>query len=199
MADPSDDVVRLWQSQGAAPFRMTTEDIQRRLEAMERKRRRTLYDFYAVFALISIVMIALSVLSPNVLMKIGAALSVAGFGFIAWQVRRHLMAPPPADEAPEASAEVYRGALQKQLDFHRKGLWARIAAIAPGPLLFSIGFAAAWPHAAPIIYVQIATFVLLLAASVPLNRRKAARIQRQIDEVMRLRADGDLTVSRGRL
>ena len=65
-------------------------------------------------------------------------------------------------------------------------MWTRLLAITPGPLLFSLGFADAFPRAAPIIYVQLATFVLVVMAIVPTTRAKARKLQRELEEVVRL-------------
>ena len=181
------DIQKVWQSQSPTALQMTSEELRTRVAEMAAKDRRGVYDSYAVFALISVVVIALAVISSNLLMGIGAALSVLGFGFIIDQGRRRLGAKSP--EEPDVTIRAYRLALEKRRDFIGKSLWTRLLCVTPGPLLFSIGFAAAYPKAAPIIYVQIATFVIVLIAIVPINRRKMASIQREIDELRRLESD----------
>ena len=151
---------------------------------MEKNRRRTVLDFYLAFAAITIFVIVFAAVSPNALLTAGAALTILGLGFLTWQVRKH---NPPAEAS--ASIDHYRALLERRRDFALRGVWLRVLAIAPGPLLFSLGLAAAYPKAAPIVYFQIATFVIVLIAIFPINRRAAAKVQRQIDELARL-ADG---------
>jgi hypothetical protein len=174
----SDDVLALWQSQATAGFRMTPDDIRRRIEQMEKNRRRTVIDVYLVFAVISIVFILFAAVLPNLLLTTGAALTVLGFGFLTYLVRKSF---PPADASP--SIDHYRMLLERQRDFFRRGLWLRLLAITPGPLLFSLGLAAASPKAAPIVWFQIATSVVVLIAAFPINRRAAAKLQQKIDEL----------------
>ena len=126
-------------------------------------------------------LIALAAVSPGPLMKLGAALSIAGFGYVLMQIRRQY-GPLPA-EPPDPSTRAYRTELERRLAFTRKGLWTRVLSIAPGPIFFSLGFATAYPKAAPIIYVQLATFVIAVIAIVPITRARAVRLQREIEEV----------------
>jgi hypothetical protein len=184
--DEPENVLKLWQEQDTTAFHMTADEVRRRMEEMDRKHRRTLYDSYAAFALISLVIIALAAVSPNFLMRLGAVLSILGLGFLTFHIRRQLH---PVDGMPAPTVEAYRDDLRRQLEFTRKGLWARVLCITPGPLLFSLGFAAAYPKAAPIIYVQLATFAVAIMAIVPVTRRKAARVQRELDEVVGLEVD----------
>ena len=168
------DLVKLWQQQPTEPFHM-------RIEQMEKKRRRNVFDRYLAFAVISLFVTWLAAVSPNLLMRVGAALTIAGLGFLAWQVHRHYGAA-----ITDSSVNACRAELERQLAFLREGLWARLLAISPGPLLFSLGFAAAYPHAAPLIYFQIATFVLVVAIIPALNRRKAVALEREIEELRQL-------------
>lgn len=180
----NDDVVQLWQSQDTTALRTTADEMLRRVKEMDRQERRAVIDVYAAFTLIALVMTALAVLTPNVFLRVGAALSMLGFAFIPYQVRRYSSPHPPSE--PDSSVTMLRAALQRRLDFINNGLWARVMVMAPGPLLFSIGMAIAYPKAALIVYVQIATFLIVLLSIVPLNRRKAVAIQRELDELGRL-------------
>jgi hypothetical protein len=179
-----DGVLKAWQAQATTPFRMTADDVRRRMEAMDSKRRRAVIDLYLTFGLISLVLIALAAMSPGLLMKLGAAMSMLGFGYLLLQVRRQY--GPLTAEPPDTSVRAYQAELQRRLEFTRKGLWARLLSITPGPLVFSLGFAAAYPKAAPIIYVQLATFILVVIAVVPMTRAKARKLQRELDEVVQL-------------
>ena len=153
---------------------------------MEKQARRQRFDYYLAYALISLTVITFALLARNAWIVAGAALTVAGFGSIAWHVRRsRTFVRSHAEDGSEPSIDFQRALLEQQLALAEKHLWLRVAAVTPGPLLFSIGFAIAYPHAAPIIYVQMATFILVVIAIVPLNRRKAARVRAQLDALTR--------------
>jgi Flp pilus assembly protein TadB len=169
----------LWQGQPAEFTRLTPG----RIEEMEKKMRRSVYDFYAAVICIAIVITGIAALFPNATLIAGAALLACGFGYVAYEVvqsRRN--APSPLD----VSIDYQRALMRNRIEFHRKRLWLRVFALAPGGILFFLGFAAALPKLAPFIYVQLATFIVALALIVPMNRRAAARLQRQIDELDRL-------------
>jgi hypothetical protein len=176
-----DDLPALWQSQAPTGFRMHPDDIRRRIEQMETSSRRTVIDFYLFFGAMAIFVIFFAAVSPNALLTSGAALTILGLGCLTWLVRRN---NPPAEAS--ASIDHYRMLLERRRDFALRGVWLRVLAIAPGPLLFSLGLAAAYPKAAPMVWFQIATFVIVLVAIFPINRRAAAKVQRQIDELGRL-------------
>jgi hypothetical protein len=182
-----EEVLEAWKGQDTTALRIAPEQMLRRIEAMDRKNRRTVYDVYLAVAVISAGMIAFAAISSNRLMAIGAALTAIGYGLLAWLVRRNFR--PGVAELPEASVKVYRAQLERQAGFFRRALWLRLLCVTPGPLLFSLGLAAAYPKAAPIIYVQLVTFVAILIATVPLSRRKAATLEREIAEMLRLEAE----------
>jgi hypothetical protein len=173
------DELELWQSQSAESTRLTA----RRLEEMEKKMRRTVYDFFSAMSCIAIVIVGIAVRFPNVTLMIGAVLTLCGFGYLAYEVissRRGV--PSPA----EVSIDYQRALMRHRIEFHRKRLWLRVVALTPGGILFFLGFAAALPKLAPFIYVQLATFLVAIALMVPLNKRAAVRLQRQIDELDRM-------------
>lgn len=181
-----DDLRVLWQSQPSAePARLTDEEIRQRVERMEKHMRRQTMDLYAALILSSIVILGLAALFPHPAMTAGAVLILCGFGYLAYEIRQaRRSAPAAVDGAPAVDHQ--RALLRHRLDFHRKRLWLRVAALTPGGILYFTGFAAARPDLAPLIYVQLATFLLIMAAMVPLNRRHALHLQRQIDDLDRL-------------
>lgn len=181
MAD--DRVLELWRTQEAEGFRMAPDEIRRRSEQMDRKLRRMTWDFAAVFALASIVVVAMASVAPTLPQTIGAALTVVAFGWMAVEVRR-LREP---NEATRPAVEFHRAQLRRQLEFSAaRRVWMRMLVLAPGPLLFFASFAQAHPRLAPIMIVQMVTFVVALVAAVPLARRRRLAVQRQLDELERL-------------
>jgi membrane protein implicated in regulation of membrane protease activity len=173
------DELELWQSQSAESMQLTAQ----KLEEMEKKMRRSIYDFYAALICIAIVIVGIAALFPNVTLTIGAVLTLCGFGYLAYEVisSRHGV-PSPA----EVSIAYQRALMRHRIEFHRKRLWLRMVALTPGGILFFLGFAAALPKLAPFIYLQLATFLVAIALIVPMNKRAAVRLQRQIDELDRM-------------
>jgi membrane protein implicated in regulation of membrane protease activity len=173
------DELELWQSQSAESTPLTAA----RLAEMEKKMRRTRYDFYAAIIGIAIVIVGIAVLFPNVTLTIGAVLTLCGFGYLAYEViASHRGTPSPAD----VSIDYQRALMRHRIEFHRKRLWLRVAALTPGGVLVFLGFAAVLPKLSMFIYLQLATFLMAIALMVPLNRRAAFRLQQQVDELDRL-------------
>lgn len=154
---------------------------------MEKKMRRDQINFYIALIGSSIAIAGIAVLFPRPLVICGAVASIAGFAFLAYEVLQHRRRAPAAENGAVASAEYHRALLQHRIEFHRKRLWLRVAALAPGGVLFFLGFAAARPDLAALIYVELVTFIVAIVLIIPVNRRAAAKLGRQIAEVERLR------------
>jgi len=182
MAD--EEIRAVWQGQPSNT--LNTDDIRRRVEVMERKTRRDRIDFAVAFVLITIVLVGIAILFPHPLLTAGAALTLFGLGILAGEVIQHRRSAP-APESAASSLDYQRALLQHRIEFCRKGLWLRIAALAPGGVMFFAGFAAARPDLAPFLYFQLATFVFALLLVVPVNRKAAARLEREIRDLEQLR------------
>ena len=181
MTNEHDDVLAAWHSQ---PVETMPPDLKE-IRQMETRLRRNTYDLYAAVTLSAAVILAIAFLFPHPLLATGAVLLACGLGYLAYEVRRHRRGVPTA---ASPSLDYHRALLEQRLAFHRTRVWVRVAALAPGGIAFFLGFAAAQPRLAPMIYVQLATFAIALAAIIPANRRAARKVQRQIEELDRLRA-----------
>jgi len=204
-----DDVVTLWQAQGSDGFRMSTEDIHRKIETMDRVMRRGAFDVYLVCAMTIVLAITAMFLGLNSVEMLGAILGIIGFSYLAWQIRQNRFRGAAAGTAGyTASLDHLRTELARQRDFHRGArLWSRVLLLAPGMLVFFAGFAQAHPEVLWIkattrvggaslptlevlmIRFEIIAFVVLDIAAIPLNLRMARRYQRQIDELSRLQEE----------
>jgi hypothetical protein len=51
----------------------------------------------------------------------------------------------------------------------------------PGPVIWTVGFAQAYPKLATGIHLELAALLILAVIAVPLNLRLARRFQRRID------------------
>lgn len=190
MADEHDanDVRQLWQSQDTAVIRINPDEIRRKVEQMETNLRRHAWDVYAVGVLSSLVIVALAATAPHPLQTVGAVLAILGFGYLVHEVRRSRGTAPAAHDGNAATLDHHRALLRHRLEFHRKRLWLRMLALTPGGILFFLGLAAARPALAPLAWLQLATFALAIGLMVPLNRKMAARYEKEIDDLGRVGA-----------
>src|SRR5580765_6171768 len=140
-----DDVRALWRTRTPVSQHPDLEEMRRGVENMERKMRRSRIDFVVALLLSSLVIVVLAALFPHPLLTVGAIVSVAGLALLAFEVFQHWRRAPVAENGAAASLEYHRALLQHRLEFHRKRLWLRVLTLAPGGVLFFLGFAAARP------------------------------------------------------
>jgi hypothetical protein len=174
------DIRAVWQSQATGARQPGVEEIRMKWRERERRMRRNRIDGFVALGLSAVAIVTIAVWFANSLLIAGAVLTVAGFTFLAFEVTRHHRRRPAADDGAAPSLGYELALLAHQLEFHRKRLWWRVMSLAPGGMLFFTGFAVARPDLAPFIYVELATFVVALMAIVPVNRRAAVKLQREI-------------------
>jgi hypothetical protein len=186
-----DDVLDLWQNQETEGFRMTSEEIHKRVEMMEKKLRRRWRAGYLVCGSLIAFFMQWSIASDDVIQRLGAVLTIVGLAYLAWQIRQNRWRQlPPETIGGIASADFLRTELARQRDFHRgRTFWTRMALLVPGPLVFFLGFARAQPHLVNMIRYEAITCVLLAIAAVPLNYWMAGKYHRQIDQLDRLQRE----------
>ena len=189
-----DDVVTLWQAQGSDGFRMSTEDIRRRIETLNRKMRRRNFDMYLMCSVLIVFFIGWMFVGMSSLQKVGTVLSIIGVSYLAWQIRQNRFRGAATGQSGDtASLDHLRTELARQRDFHRGAtFWSRMLVLAPGLLVFLVGFAQAQqapPQVVRIIRFEIISCVFFIIAAIPLNHWMARRYQRQIDELSRLQEE----------
>jgi hypothetical protein len=188
MADNNNDVVTLWQAQSSDGFRISTEEIQRRIETMNRKLRRRTIDGYLICAVLTIFFIGWMFVETNALQAVGSILTIIGAGYLAWQIRQNQFRVVLTGDVP--LLQHLRGELARQRDFHWSALfWRRIILFAPGPLIFLAGFAHAHPEIGRMIRFETISFIVIAVSAIPLNLRMARRYQRQIDDLTHLQEE----------
>jgi len=181
----NDDVAALWRTQGTEGFRMSTEEIHKRIETINRKVRRRTIDGYLVCAFLNVFMIAWMFVGMNALQLAGAVLTIIGVKYLAWQLRANRFRRP-GNEA-QNTVEHLRTELVRQRDFHRgERFWSRMLLFVPGGFVFFIGFAQAHPEVIRIIRFEIISYVFFAISAIPLNAWMARRYQKQIDALSRL-------------
>ena len=149
--------------------------------------RRNRIAFAVAVLSVSIGVVSVAVAFANLLLILGAIATVGGFLFVSWELFQHWRRAPVAESGAAASLDFQRALLQHQLELHRKRLWLRVVSLAPGGLLFFTGLAMARPDLAPIVYLELATFIVGVALIVPANRRAAGKLERQIAALQELR------------
>jgi len=183
-----DDVLALWQAQKSDGFRISAEDIHRRIETMNRKLRRRTIDGYLVCATLILFFIGWMIVGMNLLQQIGAVLTIIGVSYLAWQIRANRFRNLSIDGGD--TLEHLCNELARQRDFHRgRHFWSRMLFFVPGPLVFFAGFAKQHPEVIRMIRFEIITFVVFAIAAIPLNSWMTRRYQRQIDELIRLQEE----------
>jgi hypothetical protein len=175
------DLKVLWQELTTNPVQLTLDDL-RKEEGKLRKgiRKRSVVGGGAAL-IAGIIFAVYFFVFPNVLQRIGSVLTVVGAGFLFIQLRMRPARVMP-DVGETESVRFYRAELERQRDFHRAWwLWSRLIILLPGPVVWMVGSARAWPKAAPLTWWTLAAFLILAAIAVPLNLRLARRYQRRID------------------
>ena len=186
-----DAVVTLWQAQGSDGFRMSTEDIHKRIETVNRRVRRRTFDGYLVCSVLIVFFTGWMFVGMGSLQKVGAVLTVIGLGYLVWQIRQSRFRGAATGQSGDtASLDHLRTELARQRDFHRGAtFWSRMLALAPGALVFFVGFEQAHPEIALMIRFETISCVVFIIAAIPLNYWMARRYQRQIDELSRLQEE----------
>jgi hypothetical protein len=189
---PLTDIRELWRDQTSDLFRLSTEEIPKRIARFERRSRRAIFDGYLAAAFIMCSFLCISLLFENPLMRIGSALTITAFGLVAWNTRAAQLeersAAQRAAEGGTSALDFHRGQLERSRDRHQgPRWWAQWLALIPGGLLFFAGFAQALPKLTVIIAFEALTFVIGIASAVPLNRRAARNCQQQLDALDRLK------------
>lgn len=146
-------------------------------------RRRNLAG-YLVSVFLIICFGAFAVLFPNWVQRIGACLTVAGSVFLLCQLLRKVPRRRPDPAEDRAYFGYLKRELARQRDYHR-GAWfcTRVAVFLPGPLLFNLGFARAFPRLWPFLIVESVLMLAFACLAIPMNFRTARRYQRQLDQV----------------
>ena len=182
----NEDLRAVWQTETSDTAHLSRAEIRRIVDEMERKMRRSRIDFIVAVVLVSVTIIAIAVLFPGPLLTLGAVVTIAGGGILTYEVFQQWRRAPVAENGGAASVEYHRALLQHRLEFHRKRLWLRVLSVTPGGVLFFLGFAAARPDLAPLIYVELATFLVAVIAIVPVNRKAATKLEHQIADLEKL-------------
>ena len=186
MTDPQNDrdLQALWQSQPPDGNTIALDLIHQMAEGLEHRINRRNRREYVAAAVVVGVFGWQMFTSPSVLLRIGAGMSIAAAIAVVcmihqWGTARML----PSDLALTSALEFHRAQLERQRDLLRTVWWWYLLPFTPGVLVLEIGHALAQPERRPqIIFGSVVMFLAMVGIYV-LNRRAAARIQRQIDRL----------------
>lgn len=174
------DLKAAWAELVERPSPISLEDLRKEAEKLQKGLgKRSLIGMAAGWTLVVAFSIVFFIF-PSLLERMGSALIIAAVFYIFIQLR--LRRPQIPDIGQTASIRFYRLELERQRDFHRGSwFWSRLMILAPGPLIFPVGFAKSHPDLANFIWLEFAGTVILAVIAIPLNLRLARRYQRRID------------------
>jgi hypothetical protein len=186
------DIRNLWREQKTEES-VTLDDIRRRATKFQKRiRDRNLVEYIA--AAFVVVLFGLYVwLLAGMLVKIGSALCIVGSLFVVWQLHRRASAEPVPDAA---LLDFHRRALVRQRDALRSVWLWYLAPFVPGVALMILGrwfqSHASWRTLArdhEVILMAAAVVFLIFLAVWLLNVAAAAKLDRRIDDLDRMRGD----------
>jgi hypothetical protein len=175
------DLELLWKEVSTNPLQLSPDQLVKESERLGKAlRRRSVIGGGAAWLSIAGFTLVFF-LFPNSLQRIGSILTVLGSAYMLVQLKiRPARAMP--DMGGTDCVSFYRAELERQRDFHRgRWFWSRLLILLPGPLVFCMGFAQAYPEIAWFIWLEFATLLILAPFAVLLNLRLARKYQRRID------------------
>jgi len=194
---PRDDIKRLWREQETEGTTVSPEEIRMKANKLYRRiRYRNLREYIGA----GIVVPAFAFFAwkaPSWVGRTGSALMIVAALFVVWQLHRRgaVRAPLQSDSAMDL-LDFYLGELRRQRDA-LKSVWRwYLAPFIPGMVTLSVGFYFQ-DHATGRTIESHHQFIVLCSVSMALlfvivwllNAVAAARLQRQIDAIEKVRSE----------
>jgi len=186
---PSNDIKQLWLGQETANVGFTLEELRHRDEKFRRRvRNRNLREYLAAAFVVPVFAFYIWFF-PNPLMKAGSVLVILGTLFVVWQLHRRGSArKPPLEASLLDLMEFHRRELARQRDALRSVWLWYLAPLVPGLALTLFGVYRQSGRSNALM-LTIALAVLVFAATWLLNRWGAARLQRRIEALERMKSE----------
>jgi hypothetical protein len=181
-------VKELWQSQPTEGIQMSIDQIRMSAGKFEQRIHwRNVREYVTAIALVVFFSFELWRAGP-LLVRIGFALLIAGTFYLIW----HLLSkgswrPLPEEAGITSCIEFQRRQLEQQRDLLTSVWRWYLGPLIPGMAVLLFAFGRANPghlkHPALVVVPEALFFVAVSVAIAMVNRRAAARLQRQIDEL----------------
>lgn len=156
-----DPLQKLWTQQTPEPFSMSLVDVHLHAQRFQsRVRQRNLIE-YAAAALVVVAFSWMVATIPEPIVRLGAALIVAGALYVCWQLHRlgRVATRNELDAGAQSWAAFHRGELMRQREALRT-VWSwYLAPFVPGMLVFLAGVSFTADNPAP-LPVRLAVFVV---------------------------------------
>ncbi len=182
-----DPLQSIWKNQSNEEFSMSLADIHARAEKFQsRVRLRNVIEYVAAAAVVAF-FIWTALITPALIMRIGAALIVLGAGYVCWKLH----------ELGRAASKAELDAAQSLTDFHRAELvrqrqalstvWSwYLAPFIPGMVVFLAGVSFEAPAEAPlaaklmVFLVGVGFVAAMFWAVAWLNAQAVKKLDREI-------------------
>jgi hypothetical protein len=173
----------LWRNQPLEPVGISVDDLRRKAHLLEAKMRRG-FRVMAVLMILSAAGYAWFLyFFPRTVHRIGASLTLAGYLYCAYQLyKRGSLGKAPPDAA-SATGATYRAELGRQRGFCLDAWRTFLLPFVPGPAVFIMGFLVPEQGVVKAVVLTAALILSPFVLAVPMLRRKARTLQREIDEL----------------
>ena len=183
-----DEFKHAWQTQACALPQRSTQDLRAEARALQRTISRRNLREYLAGALVIPVFCYYMWLFPHWVTRLGAALVVLGTLVVMWQLHRRAASRAVPAELGGTCLQYQRSELVRQRDaLHSVWLWY-LGPLLPGLVVFVWGVQGG--SAKPVALLVDAAMLAVFVAIAWVNRRAAARLQRQIDALDALAGPG---------
>jgi hypothetical protein len=189
---PANDLKALWQGQPQEIAPASLEEIRRRAERFQHRKRLANGIEYLSVAVVSLIYAYSLTVLPGIYLKLGCGYAVVWGLFYAWQ-RRRLMSARPVPDGATASLDFHRRELERQRDALR-GAWRWM--LAPLPPFFVLIVLGRWIdlpalNRTPwldhlVILVSIGVFIETLVLAWLWLENRGDRLQDELDDIDRL-------------
>lgn len=179
MTSPDDDSLRsLWRQDSDALEPLPLAEIKSRATALGRMVGKRNRREYVAAAFVTLIFGLYALILPDMLLRIGSLLVVAGSFVMVWQLARRTSQPDPGAEAADVRAYYRARLVTEERMLARVGLWY-IGPLIPGLAVFMAGLAGQFASALGFaVFAAIPALVIL--GIWLLNRRAAAMLREQI-------------------
>ncbi len=185
-----DPLQTLWTQQEEEPFAMSVVDIHIRSARFQARIRRRNWREHIVAALLVAVFGWVAWMTPDLIVKTGSILIVAGLVYISVRLAIHARAGNARDLAcAKTWIAFYRGELLRQHEALRDILSWYLAPLVPGITVFMAGAAFTRDNPAP-LFAKAIIFVVAMAICAAvfgfvywINRRAARQLKAAIDKL----------------